>query len=74
LDYCVSPNTKLAHIGAGVEYYPLKGNRNIRLHAVYSHTLGRNGNPDGVLQPKNSVITIGLKWKVDIASAIRKVF
>lgn len=74
MDYCVLPDTELTRIGAGVEFFPLKGNRNIRLHAIYNHTLGHNGNTSGVLQPDNSMFFIGLKWKVDVISSIKKVF
>jgi hypothetical protein len=40
------PGTELTRVGGGVEYYPLggKGNRDIRLHAAYSYTLGVNTN------------------------------
>lgn len=73
LDYCVFPDTELTRVGAGVEFYPLKENRNIRLHAIYNHTFGRNGNPNGVLQPENSMLFVGLKWKIDVVSALKKV-
>ena len=74
-DYCVMPNTEITRFGAGVEYYPLpENNRAIRLHAAYSHTLGRNGNPYGALQDGHSMFTVGLKWKIDIVSLVKKAF
>ena len=73
-DFCVMPGTELTRFGAGVEYYPLKNNRAIRMHAAYSHTLGRNGNPDGALQDGQSMFTVGLKWKIDIVSLVKKAF
>ena len=40
------PGTELTRVGGGVEYYPMghKGNRDVRLHAAYSYTLGVNTN------------------------------
>ena len=74
-DYCVMPNTELTRLGAGLEFYPLpKNNRSIRLHAVYSYTLGHNGNPNGVLQDGHSMFSVGLKWKIDIVSIAKKLF
>ena len=73
-DFCVMPGTELTRFGAGVEYYPLKDNRAIRMHAAYSHTLGRNSNPDGALQDGQSMFTVGLKWKIDIVSLVKKAF
>ena len=74
-DFCVMPNTELTRFGAGVEFYPLpKNNRAIRLHAAYSYTMGHNGNPNGVLMDGQSMFTIGLKWKIDIVSTLKKIF
>lgn len=75
-DLCVFPGTELTRVGGGVEYYPLggKGNRNLRLHAAYSYTLGTNGNPAGALLGKQSFVDVGLTWRVDILKAAKKVF
>jgi hypothetical protein len=74
-DFSVMPDTELTRFGAGVEYYPLpNNNRAVRLHAAYSHTLGRNGNPNGTLQDGQSMFTVGLKWKIDILSIAKKLF
>lgn len=74
-DYCLLPDTELTRIGGGIEFYPLpKGNRDIRLHAAYSHIFGHNGNPEGVLQSKESMFTIGLTWRMDIVSLVKKIF
>ncbi len=49
--------------GAGVEYYPLKENKNIRLHAAWSaNNFGEN------------YATIGLKWRFDLTSAAKYLF
>lgn len=73
-DYCVYNGTELTRIGGGIEYYPLaKGNRNIRLHANFCYAWGKNGNEAGTMLPKQSVVDVGLTWKVDILSFTRKI-
>lgn len=72
-DYCVYNGTELTRVGGGVEYYPLAGgNRNIRLHANFCYAWGTNTNEAGTLLPKQSIVDIGLTWKVDIFSFSRK--
>jgi hypothetical protein len=68
------PGTEVTRLGGGVEYYPLghKGNRDVRLHAAYAHTLGTNTNPAGTADGKQSFLTVGLTWKIDILSAAEK--
>ena len=75
-DWCVMPGTDITRLGAGVEFYPLpKGDRSVRLHAAYSHTLGENGNIlGGALRDNQSFFTVGLTWKVDIISMTKKIF
>ena len=74
-DYCVMPGTDITRVGAGVEFYPLpKGNRSVRLHANYCYTFGMNGNPTApVLLDNQSLFSVGLKWKIDIASLTKKI-
>lgn len=67
-DYCVMPGTELTYLGGGLEFYPLKGNRDVRIHATYSHSFGTNGNPDGTLPGKQDMLYVGLKWRVDLLS------
>ena len=68
------PGSEITRLGGGVEYYPLghKGNRDIRLHAVYAHTLGTNTNPAPTAVNKQSYLTVGLTWKIDILSVAEK--
>ncbi len=49
--------------GAGFEYYPLKENRNLRLHAAWSAN-NQGGN----------YLNIGLKFRFDLTSAAKKLF
>ncbi len=69
-DYCVLPGTKMNNIGAGVEYRPLHINRHdIRFHAFYFYSWGQNGNVDGTLMDKHSVVNVGLTWHMNILKA-----
>lgn len=58
-DLCVAPGTDRAFYGLGVEYYPLKGSRNLRLHAAWADTYDADG------QAMN-FLSIGLRWRVDL--------
>ncbi|MBR1594531.1 MAG: porin [Alloprevotella sp.] len=64
-DRCVMPGTEISHVGAGVEYFPLR-NRTLRLHADAAYTFGSNGNPEGTLQDKHTLVNCGLTWYVNL--------
>ncbi|MEE1168926.1 MAG: hypothetical protein UHS52_07870, partial [Alistipes sp.] len=66
------PGTELIRVGGGVEYYPLggRGNRDIRLHVAYGHTLGVNTNPGGTAVKNLGYLTAGLTWKIDVIKSI----
>ncbi len=70
-DYCVFAGTKQHHAGIGVEYFPLKGRKDLRLHANAYHTWGKNTNPAGTNQDKQTTFNLGLTWKADLLN-IRK--
>lgn len=65
-DYCVFAGTKQHHAGAGVEFFPNKGKRDLRFHANFFHTWGDNGNPDGVLRNKQSTLNLGVTWRANL--------
>ena len=65
-DYCVLPGTELTRVGAGVEYFPLKESRDIRLHGGYSYAWGKNGNPGGTVGNDQSFVSVGVTWKMSI--------
>lgn len=68
-DYCVLPGTELTRVGAGVEYFPIKGSRDIRFHGGYSYAWGWNGNQKGgTVWGNQSFLTIGATWKMSILS------
>ncbi len=48
--------------GAGLEYFPLKDSRNIRLHAAWSSNA----------YTKRHAINVGLTWQFDVARAIAR--
>lgn len=62
-DYTVTAGSELTRIGGGVEFYPL-GNDRLRLHANYSYAMGTNTNPEGVMRDKQSLIDVGLTWRI----------
>lgn len=67
-DRSVLPGTELLTFGAGVEFFPLKDNRDVRLHANLFYTSGQNGNPAGTLVNGRTLIDAGVKWKIHILS------
>ena len=64
-DVTVFDGTKMTRLGGGVEFFPLK-NDNLRLHGHYSYAWGQNANPDGVLRDGQSVVNVGLTWRMHI--------
>lgn len=71
----VYPNTDITRVGGGIEYYPLggRGNRDIRLHAAYAYSFGENGrmiDNSATARNKQSYLTVGLTWRVDVMSAV----
>ncbi len=74
-DYSVMPGTEVTRVGAGIEYFPLpKGNKDIRIFADYCYTYGKNGNVDGALLDKQSIVDVGVRWDIDFVSLTRKIF
>ena len=67
-DYCVLPGTELTRVGAGVEYFPIKDSRNVRLHASYGYAWGVNGNSEGMVKDNHSFLSVGVTWKMSILS------
>ena len=50
------------YYGAGVEYFPFKENRDVRLHAYWAaNNYGDN------------MFNIGLRWKIEVTSALKRV-
>lgn len=70
-DFCVLPGTEITRIGGGLEYYPLKNYRNIRLHLIGCYTFGETV-PSAVLRPEQTIIEAGLTWKVNLLNVKRR--
>lgn len=72
-DLYVLSGTDMTRIGAGVEYFPLKNDRHdIRIHANYCHTFGRNTNSQSMLRDNHSMFDLGVTWKFDVFKVKRK--
>jgi hypothetical protein len=61
-DFLISGDDYLFY-GAGLEYFPLKDNKSIRLHAVWSSNN----------YTKRHAINIGLTWKFDVVGTISRI-
>ena len=72
LDFCVLPDTEVHRIGGGMEYFPVRDSRILRLHAQVSYADGTNTNPYGVLGPKQFLLDMGVTLNLDVLKAIRK--
>jgi hypothetical protein len=69
-DFTVMPGTEITMVGAGVEYHPFHiKNQDIRFHAAYFYSWGKNGNEAGTLQNKQSFVEVGLTWSMDVLRA-----
>ena len=65
-DLCVLTGTELNRVGAGVEYFPIEGSRDIRFHGACSYAWGQNGNLKGTVFGSQSFVTMGVTWQMDI--------
>ncbi len=66
-DLVIHKGTELTRVGGGVEFYPIK-NHDVRLHADYSYAWGKNTNPDGTMQDDQSLVQVGVTWKMNLLS------
>ena len=66
-DFLISPDTEITRVGAGVEYFPLQDGRNdVRIHLAGSYSFGDNTNPAGVLLDKQTYLTMGITWRMNL--------
>ena len=70
-DLCVAPGTDLCRFGGGLEFWPLRNCRNLRLHLNCCYTDGR-GVPDTVLKPGQLIWDAGVTWKMTLIDIKRK--
>ncbi len=71
-DWCVLPGTNITRAGGGLEYFPLKNSRNLRLHLNCCHTWGTNSSPAGALQNRQTIIDGGVTWTLNMLEIRRK--
>ena len=70
-DLCVAYGTDVTRFGAGLEYFPLKDSKNIRLHLNGCYTLGTCPETTS-LKPKQTIIDAGLTWRMNMLNLKRK--
>lgn len=70
-DLCVAPGTDLVRAGAGVEFFPLKNYKNIRLHLNCCYTDGDSPSTT-VLRPNQTIVDGGLTWYMNMLNIKRK--
>jgi hypothetical protein len=65
-DMSVAPDTEYVRYGGGVEFFPIKGNRKVRLHlnTYYSH--GDNPHPSNPIRPNGLITDVGVTWKISL--------
>ncbi len=71
-DFCVMPDTEITRAGLGLEFFPIKGSKDVRLHLNGCYTWGNNSNPLGVLTDKQTVVDAGVTWKMNLLSFKRR--
>lgn len=70
-DWCVRPGTSVTRFGGGLEFYPLKNSKNLRLHINCCHTIGKTVET-GVLRDNQTIIDTGLTWKMNMLNLKRR--
>lgn len=70
-DLCVSYGTDILRVGAGIEYYPLKNSKNLRLHLNCCYTDGESP-ATNLLRPNQTIIDGGLTWKMNFLNIKRR--
>ena len=70
-DWCVAPGTSITRIGGGVEYYPIKNSKALRLHLNCCYTYGK-ATVTTVLKDKQTIIDAGITWKMNMLNLKRR--
>lgn len=74
-DILVLPGTEMTQLCGGVEYFPIKGTRDLRIHAYYSYAFGNaNHSPAAMHLNKESSFNLGITWKASLIDLVRKMY
>ena len=69
-DFCVLPGTDILCVGGGLEYFPLKSNRNLRLHIDCCHTKGKTVD-GGYMKQDQTLLEVGVTWRMKLLNLKR---
>lgn len=64
-DLCVIPGTDIIRAGAGIEFFPMKNYKDLRMHLNVCHTDGKSP-ASAALQNRQTIIDAGITWKVSL--------
>lgn len=70
-DLCVTPGTDILRVGGGIEYYPLKSTKNLRLHLNFCYADGKSP-ASAVIRPKQKIVDAGVTWRMKLLDLKRK--
>ena len=70
-DWCVTPGTSITRIGGGIEYYPIKDSKALRLHLNCCYTFGKAVTA-AALQDRQTIIDAGITWKMNMLNLKRR--
>ena len=70
-DWCVLPGTDIFRVGGGIEYFPFKNYRNVRLHMNYCYTDGVSPST-AALQSHQSIFDAGVTWHMNLLNIRRR--
>lgn len=64
-DLCVRPGTDIMRAGIGLEFFPMKSYKDLRMHLNVCHTDGRSP-ASAALQNAQTIIDAGITWKASL--------
>lgn len=70
-DLCVTPGTDILRVGGGIEYYPLKSTKNLRLHLNCCYADGKSS-ASAIIRPKQTIVDAGVTWRMKLLDLKRK--
>ena len=73
-DLCVYAGTELTQVSGGVEFFPLKQDKSLRIHAQYGYHWGNNTNPAAVVKDDQHVMSVGMLWQMDMVDLAKKIW